>query len=108
MLTQAPVLARPDPEKPINWALGAVITQEIYGKEHPIAYASRTLNKCKRNYTVTEKEYLAVIWSVEKYRGYILGSEFQVITDHSSYQWLHNLKDTLRKTCKMGNIFASS
>ncbi|CAB0031385.1 unnamed protein product [Trichogramma brassicae] len=100
MLTEAPVLARPDPDimftlqtDASNFALGAVLTQDIDGEEHPIAYASRALTKQERNYTVTEKECLAVLWAVEKYRGYILGSHFRVITDHASLKWLHNLKD---------------
>ncbi|CAB0035370.1 unnamed protein product [Trichogramma brassicae] len=83
MLTEAPVLARPNPNLPFtiqtdasNFALGAVLSQETDGHEHPIAYASRTLNKAERNYTTTEKECLAVIWAVNKFRGYILGSQF--------------------------------
>ena len=100
MLTQAPVLARPDFNKPFcvqtdasSYALGAVLTQNLDGEEHPIAYASQTLTKAERNYTVTEKECLAVLWAVKKYRGYLLGEQFVVITDHSSLLWLHNLKD---------------
>ena len=100
LLTQTPNLARPDPSKPFtlqtdasSFALGAVLTQIFDGEEHPIAYASRTLSKPERNYTVTEKECLGVIWAVEKFRGYLQGTEFTVITDHSSLLWLHNLKD---------------
>ncbi|KAL7290673.1 hypothetical protein TKK_0015430 [Trichogramma kaykai] len=100
MLTEAPVLARPNHDLPFtlqtdasNFAIGAVLSQNIDGEEHPIAYASRTLTKAERNYTTTEKECLAVIWAVDKYRGYILGTKFTVITDHSSLRWLHNLKD---------------
>ncbi|KAL7297476.1 hypothetical protein TKK_0009845 [Trichogramma kaykai] len=99
-LTEAPVLARPDPDKTFtlqtdasNYALGAVLTQEFDGEEHRIAYASRALTKQERNYTVTEKECLAVLWAMEKYRGYILGTNFKVITDHASLKWLHNLRD---------------
>ena len=99
-LTQAPVLARPDPNIPFclqtdasNVALGAVLTQNIDGEEHPIAFASRALTKAEKNYTVTERECLAVLWAVEKFRGYLLGEKFTVITDHSSLRWLHNLKD---------------
>ena len=100
LLTQASVLARPDLNLPFtlqtdasNRELGAVLSQEFADGEHPIAFASRSLTEAERNYTVTEKKCLAVLWTVEKFRGYLLGEEFTVITDHSSLLWLHNLKD---------------
>ena len=100
LLTQAPVLARPDLNLPFtlqtdtsNRQLGAVLNHEFANEEHPIAFASRSLTKADRNYTVTEKECLAVLWAVEKFRGYLLGEEFTDITDHSSLLWLRNLKD---------------
>ncbi|GFX89760.1 uncharacterized protein TNCV_3711921 [Trichonephila clavipes] len=46
--------------------IGAVLNQ----KHRPIAFASRTLSKVKRNYTVTERECLAVIWALNKFKTY--------------------------------------
>ena len=63
------------------------------GEEHPIYFVSRTLSKAERNYTVTEKECLAVLWSIERLRGYLQGEQFTVITDHHSLLWLNNLRD---------------
>ena len=77
-LTVAPVLTRPDFTKPFSiqcdasrYALGAVLTQLHDDGEHPIVYTSRVLNSAERNYTTTEKECLAIVWAIEKFRPYI-------------------------------------
>lgn len=97
-LTTAPVLASPDFTKRFiiqcdasDYGVGAVLYQESEGIEHPIAYASKTLTKTQRNYSVTEKELWAVIFGIEKFRGYVMGTEFTVVTDHASLKWLSNL-----------------
>ena len=75
-------------------ALGVVLLQNNEeGIDRPIANFSRTLNKHKRNYTVTEKECLAVLFGINESRPYIYGTRFKVVTDHSSLRWLLNLKD---------------
>lgn len=99
-LVTAPVLASPNFAEPFfiqadasNVGLGAVLTQVIRDKECVVAYASRSLSAAERKYTVTEKELLAVIFAVEKFRCYIEGARFCVQTDHASLQWLNNLKN---------------
>ncbi|GFX84866.1 uncharacterized protein TNCV_4996981 [Trichonephila clavipes] len=47
--------------------IGAVLNQE----QRPIVYASRTLSSAERNYTVTERECLAVIWALKKFKTYL-------------------------------------
>ena len=56
--------------------LAAVLTQKGEGGEHPIVFISRMLTEAERNYTVTELEYLAVIWAIKKLRAYVEGSHF--------------------------------
>ncbi|CAB0028086.1 unnamed protein product, partial [Trichogramma brassicae] len=51
------------------------------------------MNAAERNYSVTERECLAVLWVVQKFRPYVEGYHFKVISDHSSLKWLHNLKN---------------
>lgn len=99
-LTSAPVLASPDFSQPFiiqcdasDYGVGAILYQDCDGLEHPIAYASKALTKTQKNYSVTEKELWAVIFGIEKFRGYVMGTEFTVVTDHASLKWLSNFSN---------------
>ena len=48
-------------------AIGAVLGQREGGKPYVVYYASRTLNEAQRNYTITEKELLAVVYALDKF-----------------------------------------
>jgi hypothetical protein len=58
-----------------NYAIGAVLSQNLDDKDLPIAYASRTLNKHEEQLSTIEKELLAIIWSCKHFRLYIYGQK---------------------------------
>lgn len=74
-------------------ALGAVLAQVIDGRELPIAYASRTLTDVETRYAVIEKELLAIVFAVKRFRSYLFGTEFTVYSDHNPLQGVASLKD---------------
>ncbi|RVW25797.1 Retrovirus-related Pol polyprotein from transposon 17.6 [Vitis vinifera] len=72
---------------------GAVLGQREDGKPYVIYYASKTLNEAQRNYTTTEKELLAVVFALDKFRAYLVGSFIIVFTDHSALKYLLTKQD---------------
>lgn len=106
-LVSAPILRSPDFSKQFtiqcdasDTGLGGILTQNINDEEVVVAFASRSLSRTERNYSVTEKECLAVIFSIEKFRPYIEGTRFTVITDHFSLLWLNRLKEPTGKLAR--------
>ena len=76
-----------------DFAVGAVLGQRIDKKPTAICYASKTLADAQLNYTKTEKELLAVVFALEKFRHYILGSKIIVYTDHAALKYLLSKKE---------------
>ena len=53
-----------------------------------VAYASRSLTAPERQYSVIQRECLAVVYALKQFRHYLLGRHFQILTDHAPLQWL--------------------
>ncbi|RDX78484.1 Retrovirus-related Pol polyprotein from transposon 17.6, partial [Mucuna pruriens] len=96
-LTSAPILQAPNWDLPFelmcdasNSALGAVLGQRarVGQSVHVIAYASRTMDPAQQNYTTTEKELLAIVFALDKFRSYLLGSKIIVFSDHAALRYL--------------------
>ena len=76
-----------------NFALGAVLGQRREGKPFVVYYASRTLNSAQMNYSTTEKELLAVVFALDKFRAYLIGSPSTIFTGHAALKYLLSKKD---------------
>ncbi|GFV89441.1 retrovirus-related Pol polyprotein from transposon 17.6 [Trichonephila clavipes] len=74
-------------------ASGVGIGAVLQHNQKPIAFASRTLNKAERNYTVTERECLALIWALNKFKTYFGPLPVKVITDNAALTKLTNGKN---------------
>ncbi|KAM1441407.1 hypothetical protein ACFXTO_009525 [Malus domestica] len=100
MLTSAPIIRPPDWSIPFelmcdasDYALGAVLGQRKDKQPHVIYYASRTLNDAQLNYSTTEKELLAVVFALDKFRSYLLGTKVIIYTDHAALKYLLTKKE---------------
>ena len=71
-----------------------MLGQRHEGTPQVIYYASRTLNNAQLNYTTTKKEFLAVVFALEKFRSYLIGSHTIIYTDHAALRYLLTKKDT--------------
>jgi hypothetical protein len=92
--------------QPLNWmlpfeimcdacdfAVGAILGQTKDKKHHAINYASKTLSGAQLKYATTEKELLAVVFAMDKFRSYLVGAKIVVYTDHAALKYLLTKKD---------------
>lgn len=86
-MTSAPVLALPDVTNPLTLetdacdaGIGAVLSQE----GRPIAYLSKALGPKNAGLSTYDKELMAIIMAVSKWRHYLQGNQFIIKTDHQS------------------------
>ncbi|XP_038679454.1 uncharacterized protein LOC119980732 [Tripterygium wilfordii] len=100
-LTTAPIMMPPDFSLPFeivcdasDFAIGAVLCQRVDKKSHVIYYSSQTLNDAQVNYTTTEKELLAIVFALDKFRQYLACSKVIVYSDHAALRYLLSKKDS--------------
>ena len=76
-----------------DYAVGAVLGQCRDKQHYAISYASKTLTGPQLNYATTEKELLAVVLAMDKFRSYLVGAKVIVYMDHAALKYLLTKKD---------------
>jgi len=106
-LTSAPVLGMPTNEGTFyldtdasDVGISSILSEKQGNSEVVIAYASRTLSKAERNYDVTRRELLAIIYGLKTYKQYLLGRHFVIRSDHAALQWLRRTPEPMAQLAR--------
>ena len=98
-LASKPILKLPDPTKTFILrtdasavGLGCILLQYTDDVAYPVAYAGRTLSPAERNYSTIERECLAIVWAIEKFKYYLVGQKFHLEVDHKPLVYLNKFK----------------
>ena len=98
-LASKPILKLPDPSKTFvirsdasSVGLGAILLQYTDDVAFPISYAGRTLLAAERNYSTIERECLAIVWAIDKFKYYLTGKMFNLEVDHKPLIYLNKFK----------------
>ena len=102
-LTSTSVLKFYDPSKSVElhtdaseFSIGAVLVQsDENNHKRPISYTSRSLSRREQNYGPTERETLALVWSIDKLQMYLYGKQFDVVVDHQALKFIFNPRSKL-------------
>ena len=91
LLISAPVLAFPKEDLPYiidtdasDYGISGVLSQDVNATEYVIAYYSKSLNPAQQKYCTTKRELLAVVFTLDHFKGYVWGPHFRVRTDHAA------------------------
>ena len=115
-MSTAPVLRHYDLEMPCivetdssDFAIGAVFSQrDGEGSVRPVAYASRVMLPAELNYSIHDKEFLAIVYTFKEWRHYLEGSQqqIQVLTDHRSLETFLTTKQLTRRQARWAEFIA--
>ena len=104
-LVSPPLIAYPTPQDKFilttdasDIGLGAILSTK---QGTVIEYASRTLTPTEKNYATIEKECLAIVWAVRKFRHYLIGAHFVIHTDHKPLEWLESSKTSKARSQRL-------
>lgn len=114
---KAPVLIHFDPEKVAyvetdasDFALGCVLSQkDDNGKLHPVAFHSRKLESAEMNYEIHDKELLAIVDCLLRWRQYLEGTKhrIEIYSDHQNLSYFTTAKVLNRRQARWSQQLAS-
>ena len=108
-LLRAPLLGYFDPTKRLviktnasDHTTASIISQEIERGLQPLGFMSKKMTSAEQNYTITEKEMLAIIQAVKEWRKYLKGSKIKakIITDHKNLTYFQVAKIIKRQQAR--------
>jgi hypothetical protein len=116
-LTSAPVLYHYQSELPTKMETDAsdgvvagVLSQEVEGKWHPIAFYSKTMSAPEQNYEIHDKEMLAVVRALEEWRAELEGLQredrFSIYTDHRALEYFMTTKKLNARQARWGEFLS--
>ena len=98
-LSSSPILHLPDFSKTFylrtdasDVGVAGCLFQNDKEQLFPVEFISKKLNKAEQRYSVTERECLALVWSIQKLQPYLYGTHFILETDHAALQYMNRAK----------------
>jgi len=114
-ITEAPILVSPDWEKPFRGhvdasqtAIGGTLTQlDENGRDRVIAFFSKKLSDAEANYTANDRELLGLVRFLERFRCYLKGSTFEIITDNQVLKYFFTKPKLSRREARWSDTLGN-
>ena len=79
---------------------GVLEQQEANGSWHPVEYYSKRLSTSERNYSATDREYVAIRQCLERWRHFLIGIQFIILTDHVALTYIRSSATVSRRNAR--------
>ena len=107
LLCTAPVLKVFDPTLPTrvvcdasNFCVGSILEQQVDGVWKTVEFYSKRLSSSERNYSATDREFVAIIQSLTRWRHFLVGVQFTLLTDHAALTYLQSSATVNRRNAR--------
>jgi len=83
-----------------SYCVGGVLEQEHSTGWHPVEYYSKRLSVSERNYSATDREYVAIRQCLERWRHFLVGVKFLILTDHVALTYIQSSATVSRRNAR--------